>query len=364
MSAPVPSGAFTVTHDCGFTKTARTQGIADFALRQHSCANQKKRQDRAKRVAERKAYEGEKKDCTCKIASHKHGTRTAYVVDGCRCRPCIDASTEAEGRRRKQRAFGRQEIDRVDAAPVREHMDYLQANGISLKQLAKLTGLSHSAISAIRYGRTERGHAPYARVTTKTATKILAVKLTMDTMAPGRNIDSTGTKRRIQALVAIGWSLARIGQHIGISPTNMSTFMQADQCSVAKAKAVRELYDQLWNKPQVGTDQRSRISANRARNYANARGWAPPLAWDDDAIDDPAAAPDLGERTLLRDTIAEDVEYLHRTGASRDEITQRLGSTWAAIEKQLYRSGRHDLVTTIKTDSRPNARQARKGQAA
>ena len=32
-----------------------------------------------------------KRDCQCKRASHVHGTRTAYVVDKCRCRPCTDA---------------------------------------------------------------------------------------------------------------------------------------------------------------------------------------------------------------------------------------------------------------------------------
>lgn len=364
MVARVPSGSFTVTHECGFTKTSRTQGLADFALRQHSCDKQKERQERAGRVEERKAYEGEKKDCTCKIARHEHGTRTAYVVDGCRCRPCIDASTTAEGRRRKLRAFGRQELDRVDAGPVREHMEYLRANGVSLKQLAKVTGLSASAVSAIRYGRTERGHDPYPRVTKNTAEKILAVKPTMDTMAPGRAIDSTGTVRRLQALITIGWSQARLAEHLGMNSGNFGTLMNSTQCTVKKALAVRAIYERSWNKPQTGHDWHSKTSATRARNYAAARGWLPPMAWDDDTIDDPATMPDLGVKDKLRDTVGDDVEFLVKTGASRDEIGQRLGRTWDTIERQLHRIGRSDLIALAKTDSRDNARQARKGHAA
>lgn len=306
-----------------------------------------------------------KRDCECKIARHEHGTRNAYVIDKCRCDDCREAATAYERNRRRQTLYGRYDTGRIDATPVREHVRYLMENGISYKQVAKLSGVSLSAVGALLYGRHERGHAPYPRVTKAVADKILAVRPSLAAMADGRNIDSTGTKRRIQALVAIGWSLARIGQRIGISPTNMSTFMQMDQCSAGKAKAVRELYDKLWNQPQAGTDHRSKIAANRARNYAKGRGWVPPMAWDDETIDDPAATPDLGERASLRDTIAEDVEYLHQTGSGMDEIAARVGAaSWHTIERQLYRIGRHDLVTSVKTDSRTNARQARKGQAA
>ena len=32
------------------------------------------------------------RDCQCKRANHQHGTRTAYVVDRCRCDPCREAA--------------------------------------------------------------------------------------------------------------------------------------------------------------------------------------------------------------------------------------------------------------------------------
>jgi hypothetical protein len=36
------------------------------------------------------------------------------------------------------------------------------------------------------------------------------------------------------------------------------------------------------------------------RNKARGLGWAPPLAWDDDLIDNPQAKPDLGERRAVK----------------------------------------------------------------
>ena len=65
-----------------------------------------------------------------------------------------------------------------------------------------------------------------------------------------------------------------------------------DNCPrVSTERAARTLYERLWN-----TDPRehgvSLHSYNRARRHAATHGWAPPAAWDDDRLDDPAAHPD------------------------------------------------------------------------
>ena len=364
MSRRVPAIETTVTHDCGFTKTSRTPGLAAKSLRAHSCKRQLELKDRAARVEARRTHEGIKRDCQCPIAKHVHGTRTAYVVDKCRCRPCTDASARAENERSKQKAFGRYDTGRVDATEVREHILALMEAGVSMKQLAKLAGMAHSTVSAVVYGRTERGHTAYRRVHKDTAAKILAIRPDLTNMAPNRYIDSCGTVRRIQALVAIGWSQNRLAEMLGMNRSNFGSFMNADQCTVRKALAVRDLYDERWNEPQTGTEWHSKTSATRSRNHAKARGWAPPLAWDDDTIDDPDAQPQFGTRLKLRDTIAEDVEFMHKTGANRDEISERLGTPWQSIERQLHRMKRGDIIALVKTDTRENARQANRGKRA
>lgn len=365
MSTRVPAIETTVTHECGFIKTSRTAGLAAKALRDHSCERQRELVARAARVEARKTREGTKRDCRCPVAKHVHGTRTAYVVDKCRCRPCTDAASADERARQRQQAFGRYDSGRVDAEPVRAHMQYLMDNGISVKRIAALTGLALSTVGAIRWGRHERGHAPYPRVKKTTADRILDLKPALEHMAPNSYIDSTGAIRRLQALVAIGWSQARLGRQLGVEPGNFGTLMAASQCTARRALAVRDLYEQCWNKPQTGTDWHSKAAATRARNLAKTRGWLPPMAWDDDTIDDPAAVPDLGGRDKLRDTIGEDVEYMAKTGATREEIADRLGAgSWDTVERQLHRMGRGDLVALVKNDTRDNARHASKGRAA
>lgn len=353
MTARVVAVPTTVTcPSCGYTNTYGTPALAAAHFPRHSCENHLAIVARAERVEAALTREGVKRDCQCAEAKHVHGTRTAYVVDKCRCRACTTASATAQAIRSKQQAYGRYDSGRVDAEPVQEHIRYLMANGISAKRLATLADLSHSAVSAIIYGRTERGHNPYPRVQAVTAEKILAIKPTLDNMAAGRVIDSTGTLRRLQALVTIGWSMSRLGEHINVTPGNMVKLMNSTQTTAGRARQVKALYEKLWNQPQQGHDQRSRISANRSRSYAKKRGWYPPMAWDDDTIDNPATMPDMGETLDRTTTRIENIEHLLTTGHLFWEIAQRLGTTEATLERFLDRNNRRDIITTARTQER------------
>lgn len=193
--------------------------------------------------------------CDCKIADHKHGTRAMYTKHKCRGTACREASRAYEATRRRQRAYGI-EADRVDAQPVREHVEYLRDNGVSYKALSKACGVGRSTIQNMLFGRKDRGHAPYARVASSTAEKILAVKPTIDNMAAGRPIEATGTIRRLQALVTIGYSITSLGERLSMTPGNTATLMQRDQVTVATARKVRSLYSELWDKPNQPTQWR------------------------------------------------------------------------------------------------------------
>lgn len=86
---------------------------------------------------------------------------------------------------------------------------------------------------------------------------------------------------------------------------------------VSTRDAVRRLYDELsWTVPPP-----SRIRS-RAQRMAAARRWAPPLAWDDETIDDPKARPDRGTSLTLLEGKAFDENAVERAMAG-DQVPLR-----------------------------------------
>lgn len=133
-------------------------------------------------------------------------------------------------------------------------------------------------------------------------------------------VDATGTRRRIRALMRIGWSLHEQARRLGVAVQSLSrTHRQRDHVLLSTAQKVAALYDELSMTP--GT-------CVRARNHAERRNWPPPLAWDDDEIDDPAAQPahDLrGTPGRQRDNDRDErVLELTRAGLSATEIAMRV----------------------------------------
>lgn len=292
-----------------------------------------------------------KRDCQCKRAQHAHGTRTAYVVDKCRCRECTDASAAEQASRSRLQAYGRYDSGRVDAQPVREHVTALMEYGIGLKQIAAMAGVSNATLGKVLYGDKPRNMPPRARVEKHVADGVLAIKPSLDHLGRTVSVDAAGTQRRIQALVCIGWSQSRIGERIGMDPQNFNRTIRSARVQAETARKIKALYEELWNQPQTGTDWHGKSSATRARNYAKANGWLPPLAWDDETIDDPATQPSVFEETPMvhgEERIG-DVEFLIRTGAGQTEILSRLGfKNLAALERLCHRYGRGDVVRLMK----------------
>ena len=135
------------------------------------------------------------------------------------------------------------------------------------------------------------GSKPGRRIRPEAAEAILAVQAGVRTLPATGLVDSMGTQRRVQALVAIGWSRARIAAELGMARENFSATMRGARVRAQTAGAVRELYDRLWNQlPPQGTPREAAL-ARAARAQAAARGWPAPLAWDDDRVDRPDGRP-------------------------------------------------------------------------
>lgn len=227
------------------------------------------------------------RECTHKQARHVHGTATMYKVDRCRCAPCTDAVAAAERRRVLNAVIGADPV-RVDAAPVRDHIRALQAAGIGYKRVAELAGLAPSTVAKIinRDPSREDG-APQARVHPDTARKVLAVQASMDTVSDGGIIDATGTLRRLHALHARGWSRRALAVRLGVEHNTLTHIERAGTSSGRLARAVRDLYQELWDAEPPSVTAHDRAARTRTLRWAQRHGWPPPAAFDDEEIDDP-----------------------------------------------------------------------------
>jgi hypothetical protein len=236
------------------------------------------------------------KPCLHKRVNHQHGTRLAYILDRCRCLPCAAANSTYELRRTRLKAYGRGTPSGwVDAAPVRAHVEQLCATGMGYKTVARAAGVASSSVGRLLWGRRRedgRQEPPARRISPDAARRLLAVPPPAPPQLPGGvRVDSTGTRRRLQALACLGWSLSRLADESGLDRQVLDGALRGRAVTAGHVRAVVALYERLWDQPAPATDHRSRISVARTANRARREGWAPPAAWDDDAIDDPAAVP-------------------------------------------------------------------------
>lgn len=153
--------------------------------------------------------------------------------------------------------------------------------------------------------------------------------------------DTAGTRRRLQALMRCGWSLSLLAARLGQSRQSLRAKMHRRRVTAATACAVRGLYDDLWDKPPPEGTRFERRAATMAREYAQERGWALPMAWDDDQIDDPAASPADGwERGTGREygTLAAEALELIGFGLDERQAAERLGVSAGTLSVTLARA--------------------------
>lgn len=332
--------------ECGWQqpRASKTRGLSDLAYRLHSCDKQCAHQAATARRREREAaVDRTPKPCIHPIARHEHGTYTAYTHDWCRCLPCARAISEYENNRQRQHAYGRW-THWVDPEPARAHVRALGDQGMGLKRIVAVSDLSRGQLWALLYGKKKPDgtRVPSKRIHRDTEARILAVELDL---AGGARVASVGTVRRLRALVALGWSQSKLGRRLGILPSNFGPLVHGhrDAVTVTTDQAVRALYADLSMQLPPAEEWRDKIAASRSRSYAKAHGWLPPLAWDDDALDDPAATPltgvepdgdDLDEAAIDRRMNGDKTVRLTR--AERVEVVRRLHTAgWAlnAIER-------------------------------
>jgi len=231
-----------------------------------------------------------------------------------------------ENHRSRQKLYGRWESSRVAAEPVRAHVEELRSSGVGSRRIEELSGVSRSVIQALVNGRRIYGHQPSKTISAVNAQRLLAVQTEP---ASGAKVSITGTTRRLQALVAIGYTQSDLAVRIGITSANSTRLFHGRGCVLAStALRIESIYDQLAMIPGP---------SGRARAHARKYGWAPPLAWDDDDINDPTTAPALLQTEMV--TFSDRYHELRELGFRDTQIADRFGIKFESLLRQLERHG-------------------------
>lgn len=191
----------------------------------------------------------------------------------------------------------------VDAAPVQEHLEHLYATGKTLKSVSEVTGLSADTLCSV---------SRRTWVQKRTAVAVMAIETPGGFVSSRRVVSAVGTRRRLQALMASGWSRVDLAEKFGVSERAVRNWMDRSGVEAGTAASVARMFTDL--EMTSGTSTRSAIFAKR-------HGWPPPLAWDPDQIDDPNAMPDARINVYAS---TRRLRSLCRMGFSQKYLAERL----------------------------------------
>jgi transcriptional regulator with XRE-family HTH domain len=231
------------------------------------------------------------------VSERAHGTRTKYVHDGCRCLPCRAAASryESDRLRRTHRAglpykvrrtgggwwWVRENLDGTDGETLlrtkdreeahkrcadlnaehlaardrsedlwadraaigiaRRHLRFLAERGVGLRQVARESGLSRSAVQnlAKRRPSKDRPHRHIRRATVEAVLGVSAAKA-----ARGARVPAEPTWELVNCLRAAGIPKARIARALGCQTPALQ--LGKRHVLASSAAAIRELHDAAW----------------------------------------------------------------------------------------------------------------------
>lgn len=264
-------------------------------------------------------------------APRRHGTRSCYQ-GGCDMPECREAqrtySREWAALNWRVRHRPEREVDPDKAA---RHILELSAAGMGYRVIAEACDMKPRQLWAIAHGERTRG------IKESTERRILAVEFTL-VMIP-----TVGVARRIQALCALGHTMADIASHTGLDPRTLNAALRQDTVTRRTAADITTAYKVL--SMRVGTSE-------IARRRAADKGWVPPLAWDDETIDDPHATP-VGVHEARTEHLDLDEWFrLVRYGEHPERAAERCGVKLGSVEWSARRHNRSEEYVTAMERSR------------
>lgn len=108
---------------------------------------------------------------------------------------------------------------------------------------------------------------------------------------PGR-VSPLGTQRRLQALIALGYTWTNLDAHLGNRMAEKFGSERLTYVFPSTHAKIFALYESLRDTMPPQTTSKERGAVTKAKRMAARRGWAAPDRWYD--IDDPNERPDPG----------------------------------------------------------------------
>lgn len=244
----------------------------------------------------------------------------------CNCEPCTLEKRRANKRWKLRKARGLSAS--IDATPAREHLAMLRETR-TWESIAQASDVTYSSLMYVASGTRETIHV-------NTHNAILAVK-PLDKPLPSLQVDSLISRRRLRALMVIGYSTRVLARECRVAKDRVHEIAMDLQPTVRYdiAERIEAAYERLAFRPPA----LDKYTA-RTRNLAASRGWHGPLAWDGN-IDDPAAEPEaLGSYKPVakngRDSMRKaEIEHLYLLGESIPSIARQLGGNEKYVSDQL-----------------------------
>lgn len=148
------------------------------------------------------------------------------------------------------------------------------------------------------------------------------------------DLTAVGVRRRLEALAAIGYGQTDLAELLNLDRGHF-VFWQLD-VPPYRWPAVARLFARLEMLPG---------GSETAREHAAAHGWAPPLAWDEETIDDPDAQPQgvpprgYRRRNRVPADFVDMVLEARDLGQCDEEIAASMGLKVKAFGRRLHRAG-------------------------
>lgn len=208
-------------------------------------------------------------------------------------------------------------LTRVPSSVAWERVDEWMAAGFEARWMESASGIPVRSLQTALHER-RRGHPP-RNFGPRYAQMIMDTDIWSGTEGRG---PALGTRRRLQALAWMGWTVEALGEETGISFVTLATVQRGAGEKVAARiyRAVAEAYERLSE-----TDGGSHLAFVRASKL----GYLPPAAWDNPDTDaDAAPEVDVDDVVVARIIAG---ERLRCTKAERFEVIRQ----WRAAGRSL-----------------------------